>query len=110
MLVYDLGNGEIVGAKVFKFNKNKTKKQQKDEISSLYVAKFFKSLFHKYKIIDLQPNLIIHTDRGTEFLSKEYTSLKHTFSIQLSMSEAYQPTQNAVAERLNKTIKLLKIS
>lgn len=48
---------------------------------------------------------MLHTDRGTEFLSKEYVGLQHTFPIKLSMTDGYQPTQNAVAERLNKTFK-----
>nr|YP_009472461.1 hypothetical protein [Bryopsis sp. HV04063]ARO74113.1 hypothetical protein [Bryopsis sp. HV04063] len=105
LMVYDLGNGEIVGVKVFKFNKDKNRKTKKDGISSIYVAKFFKQLFIKYDIPNIEHLLMIHTDRGTEFLSKEYVGLQHTFPIKLSMTDGYEPTQNAVAERLNKTFK-----
>jgi site-specific recombinase XerD/transposase InsO family protein len=108
LMIYDLGNGEIVGAKVFKFNKTKTKIKEATQqfgISSIYVTNFFKKVLIKYNVQETDPPLIIHTDRGTEFLSKEYVSLKHIFPIQLSMSDAYQPTQNAVAERLNQTFK-----
>lgn len=104
-MVYDLGNGEIVGVKVFKFNKDKNRKTKKDGVSSIYVSNFLKQIFIKYDIPNIEHLLMFYTDRGTEFLSKEYIALQDTFPIKLSMTDAYQPTQNAVAERLNKTFK-----
>ena len=96
---------DAVGVKVFKFNKDKSRKNKKDGVSSIYVSNFFKQIFIKYDIPNIDHLLMLHTDRGTEFLSKEYAGLQHTFPIKLSMTDGYKPTQNAVAERLNNTFK-----
>ena len=53
------------------------------------------------------PNLklIHHSDRGFQYCSNEYTSFTESNNIQLSMTEQYDPYENAIAERVNRTLK-----
>ena len=55
--------------------------------------------------MNLNEPLLLHSDRDVEFVSKEYWQLENEFPIRISMSRAYEPTDNAVAERLNHTFK-----
>ena len=48
---------------------------------------------------------IHHSDRGLQYCSKEYESLTKTNNIRLSMTENGDPYENALAERMNRTIK-----
>ncbi len=48
---------------------------------------------------------IRHSDRGLQYCSKEYESLTQTNNIRLSMTENGDPYENALAERMNRTIK-----
>ena len=48
---------------------------------------------------------IHHSDRGIQYCSKEYTSILHRKEIKISMTENSDPLENAVAERMNKTVK-----
>jgi len=48
---------------------------------------------------------IHHSDRGLQYCSKEYVNLTSQNSIQLSMTENGDPYENALAERMNRTIK-----
>jgi len=50
-------------------------------------------------------NCIHHYNRGIQYCSKEYTSILHSKSIKISMKENSDPLENAVAERMNKTVK-----
>lgn len=50
-------------------------------------------------------NLIHHSDRGVQYVSAAYTSLLYEAGIHISMTESGDPKDNAVAERLNNTIK-----
>lgn len=50
-------------------------------------------------------NLIHHSDQGCQYTSKEYTALLKEQGIQISMSAAGCPGQNARAERVNGIIK-----
>lgn len=50
-------------------------------------------------------NLIHHSDRGVQYVSAAYTSLLYEAGIHISMTESGDPKDNAVAERLNSTIK-----
>ena len=50
-------------------------------------------------------NLIHHSDRGLQYCSNEYQRLIKTKSIRCSMTESYDPYQNAVAERINGILK-----
>ena len=48
---------------------------------------------------------IHHSDRGLQYCSKEYRSLTRKNNIRLSMTENGDPYENALAERMNRTIK-----
>ena len=49
--------------------------------------------------------LIHHSDRGAQYCSSEYTDLLRSAGVRISMTEDYNPTDNAVAERVNGIIK-----
>lgn len=49
--------------------------------------------------------LIHHSDRGFQYCSDQYTSFALQNNINLSMTEQYDPYENAVAERINRTLK-----
>ncbi len=48
---------------------------------------------------------IHHSDRGLQYCSKEYDILTRKNNIRLSMTENSDPYENALAERMNRTIK-----
>lgn len=48
---------------------------------------------------------IHHSDRGLQYCSKEYESVTKENNISLSMTENGDPYENALAERMNRTIK-----
>lgn len=48
---------------------------------------------------------IHHSDRGLQYCSKEYVELTGKNNIKLSMTENSDPYENALAERMNRTIK-----
>lgn len=50
--------------------------------------------------------LIHHSDRGVQYASREYVSLLEEREIKISMTETGNPKDNAVAERVNETIKV----
>jgi putative transposase len=50
-------------------------------------------------------NTIHHSDRGLQYCSKEYVELTAQKGIKLSMTENSDPYENALAERMNRTIK-----
>lgn len=55
---------------------------------------------------DIMPaNLIHHSDKGVQYASKEYIALLERHNIRISMTETGDPKENAVAERINSTIK-----
>jgi len=49
--------------------------------------------------------LIHHSDRGFQYCSDDYTAMLSANNIQPSMTEAYDPYENAVAERVNGILK-----
>ena len=49
--------------------------------------------------------IIHHSDRGLQYCSKEYVSMANENRIRLSMTEQSDPYENALAERMNRTIK-----
>lgn len=49
--------------------------------------------------------LIHHSDRGLQYCCNEYQNLLSTNEIRCSMTEKYDPYQNAVAERINGILK-----
>ena len=48
---------------------------------------------------------IHHSDRGLQYCSKEYIELSHQNNCLVSMTENGDPYENALAERMNRTIK-----
>ena len=50
--------------------------------------------------------LIHHSDRGIQYASREYVSLLEEKGIKISMTENGNPKDNAIAERVNETIKV----
>jgi len=49
--------------------------------------------------------LIHHSDRGIQYCNTAYTEFAEANGITLSMTEKYDPYENAVAERINRTLK-----
>ena len=49
--------------------------------------------------------LVHHSDRGVQYCCKAYTEELKRYGIRISMTEDYKPTDNAIAERVNGTIK-----
>ena len=49
--------------------------------------------------------LIHHSDRGLQYCSSEYVTLAQSAAISMSMTEQSDPYENALAERMNRTIK-----
>lgn len=49
--------------------------------------------------------LIHHSDRGIQYCNPAYTEFAEKNNIALSMTQQYDPYENAVAERINRTLK-----
>lgn len=54
---------------------------------------------------ETKDRLIHHSDRGLQYCSKEYVSILQSNDIDISMTENGDPYENALAERMNRTIK-----
>lgn len=54
---------------------------------------------------DALQGLTHHSDRGVQYCCNAYTGLLRQYGIQISMTEDYKPTDNAIAERVNGTLK-----
>ena len=52
-----------------------------------------------------QENLIHHSDRGLQYCSNDYQKLLRDNDISSSMTEKYDPYENAIAERMNGILK-----
>jgi len=50
-------------------------------------------------------SLIHHSDRGLQYCCKDYIQLLSSHNIQISMTNHGDPGENAIAERINRTIK-----
>jgi len=50
-------------------------------------------------------DLIHHSDRGFQYCNTKYTSFAEGNGIEMSMTEQYDPYENAIAERINRTLK-----
>ena len=53
----------------------------------------------------LDTTLIHHSDRGVQYCCREYTGLLLKAKIAISMTQSGDPYENALAERVNRTIK-----
>ena len=49
--------------------------------------------------------LIHHSDRGFQYCNPKYTQFAENNGITMSMTEQYDPYENAIAERINRTLK-----
>lgn len=49
--------------------------------------------------------LIHHSDRGFQYCNPKYTEFAESNGIIMSMTEQYDPYENAIAERINRTLK-----
>ena len=49
--------------------------------------------------------LIHHSDRGFQYCNPKYTQFAENNGIKMSMTEQYDPYENAIAERINRTLK-----
>ncbi|HRG89877.1 MAG TPA: IS3 family transposase [Chitinophagales bacterium] len=49
--------------------------------------------------------LIFHSDRGSQYCSREYVEVAIQHGLKISMTENGDPYENALAERMNRTIK-----
>lgn len=52
-----------------------------------------------------EKELMHHSDRGIQYCTAEYVNYAESKNIILSMTEQYDPYENAVAERINRTLK-----
>ena len=52
-----------------------------------------------------QHPLIHHSDRGMQYCSAEYVNIANQHQIKMSMTENGDPYENALAERMNRTLK-----
>jgi len=58
----------------------------------------------KNRIYDNE-DLIHHSDRGFQYCSASYVNFAQSNKMRMSMTEQYDPYENAVAERINGTLK-----
>lgn len=66
------------------------------------------ALNNRYYLEDKESSLISlihHSDRGIQYCSYKYQDILTKYDIQCSMTEKYDPYQNAVAERINGILK-----
>ncbi len=66
-----------------------------------------KSLQMAFKTLEASTikGFIHHSDRGIQYCCDAYTEMLSKKGIQISMTEKSDPLENAIAERVNKTIK-----
>lgn len=91
-LVTDYYSKEIIGYSVGKTLETKYTLEALKMALKHYSKKGFDHLVH-------------HSDRGVQYASYVYTNLLKTHGIVISMTESGNPKDNAVAERINNTIK-----
>lgn len=73
-------------------------------LEAIYAIEALQMALEHYKGQDLS-QLIHHSDRGVQYASYQYTDLLKKHNIKISMTETGNPKDNAVAERVNNTIK-----
>lgn len=74
-----------------------------DNMEAINMVKAFKMALKNRR--DQQSTPVHHSDRGTQYCSKEYIEVAHSHDIRVSMTENGDPYENALAERMNRTIK-----
>jgi len=76
-------------------------------LETLYPAGALKMAFGKLDGVDEETvrKLIHHSDRGVQYASRDYVTLLNGKQINISMTENGDPKENAMAERINSTVK-----
>lgn len=76
-------------------------------LETLYPAKAVKTALKRLEGLDKEvaEKLIHHSDRGVQYASKEYLDILAEHNIKVSMTENGDPKENAMAERINNTVK-----
>lgn len=95
-LITDVYNHEIVGWQVGR------------SLETKFSSEALEMAFKKLEGLDegTVSRLIHHSDRGVQYASRDYVSLLTDKKIRISMTENGNPKDNAVAERVNETIKV----
>lgn len=93
-LYFDVWNKEIVGYGL---------SSRKGDIKSYYDG--LNQVLNRIKKEQTDQLIILHTDQGSVYSSKQYNSLLDNYNIKRSMSRAGTPTDNPVNESLNGWIK-----
>lgn len=75
-----------------------------ETLEAKYPLEALEMAIHHYEDKDLS-RLIHHSDRGVQYASYAYTDRLKECKIAISMTESGNPKDNAVAERINNTIK-----
>ena len=76
-------------------------------LETKYTSEALRMAFKRLEGLDPDSieKLIHHSDRGVQYASREYVDILKHHSINISMTENGNPKDNAVAERINRTIK-----
>lgn len=72
---------------------------------NLLAVSAVKALKMALKQIKHKEGRVHHSDRGIQYCSYEYTDILKGNNIKISMTENSDPRENAIAERINRTIK-----
>ncbi len=75
-----------------------------DSLASEYPCEALKQALKRLPKKDAS-DLIHHSDRGTQYASRQYTNMLKKRGIQISMTESGDPKENSQSERINSTIK-----
>lgn len=97
IIAVDLATAEIIAHDVFRIPKS-----LKGEPPAHKVIRTLREAFQNRTFCT---DFIIHTDRGTQFTSQEWTLFVKELGATGSMSDVARPKDNAVAERTIRTIK-----
>lgn len=76
-------------------------------LETLYPAEALRMALKRLEGVDKEiiERLIHHSDRGVQYASKEYLDLLREYKIRVSMTQNGDPKENAMAERINNTVK-----
>lgn len=73
---------------------------------NMQVSMVKKALKMAYKNLKFKPkNILHHSDRGLQYCCPDYTGFAEKLGFTMSTTQQYDPYENAVAERINQTLK-----
>ncbi len=76
-----------------------------ETLSTIYPLKALEMALESLDVFPVQHSLIHHSDRGSQYASREYVKALKEVGIAISMTESGNPKDNAQAERINNIIK-----